>query len=293
MPEPTATPDTRPITIAIVGDIMLGRSVNAQILAGNDAFPFTYTGEYLRGFDLTVGNLECVVSSLGMPVPGKPYTFRGDPKGFVRLTGAGFDILSLANNHSGDYGQDAFIDMLAQLPKHGFTPLGGGHNLAQAHQPVIRQVRSTKIAFLSYCEIDPYSFAATPSSPGHAWLDPTLMRADIRALRPEVDYLIVFTHWGIEYQPLETGHQQAMARLAIDAGADFVVGGHPHVIQPNEIYAGKPIVYSLGNFVFDEMFSDDVRTGEVLTLTLQGSRLLKWGLRRSYITGDYGEPRWI
>ena len=286
------TPDTRPVSIAITGDIMLGRSVNTQILASADRFPFNYTADYLSGFDLTVGNLECVVSKLGQPVPNKPFDFRADPKGFARLTQAGFDVVSLANNHSGDYGRGAYADMLAQLPDHGLTPLGGGMNLTLAHQPVVKTLRSTTVGFLAYCEIGPFSFAATGTSPGHAWLDPALMQSDIAATRPHVDFLVVFMHWGIEYDRGVSGHQQAMARLAIDAGADFVVGSHPHVIQAPGSYAGKPIVYSLGNFVFDQMWSDDVRRGEVLTLSVQGSQLLSWSLRQSYIAGDLGQPRW-
>ncbi|MDE3229944.1 MAG: CapA family protein [Chloroflexota bacterium] len=291
-PAPTATPDTRPVTIAITGDVMLGRSVGKQILATSDHYPFNGVADFLSGFDLTVGNLECVVSTLGSPQP-KEYTFEGPPLGFQRVAAAGYDIVSVANNHSGDYGPAAFTDMLAHLPAHGLTALGGGKNLAQAHTPVIRTVRSTTIGFLSYCEIGPTSFAATATTPGHAWLDAALMTHDIRALRPKVDYLIVFTHWGIEYQPLETGHQQAMARLAVDAGADVVVGAHPHVIEPYEMYQGKLIVYSLGNFVFDLMPTEDVRRGNVLTLSVQGPRLLDWKLRTSRITGDFGEPRWL
>lgn len=289
--DPTATPDTRPITIAITGDIMLGRSVNDQLLATQDRFPFNYTADYLRGFDLTVGNLECVVSTLGRPEP-KEFTFEANPAGFRRLVAAGFDIVSLANNHSGDYGKDAFMDMLQHLPNYEIIPLGGGANLAAAHQPVIRTLRTTTVAFLAYCEIGPENFQATATTPGHAWLDPELMRADIGKVRRQADYVIVFTHWGIEYQPIESSQQQAMARLAIDAGADFVVGAHPHVIQPNELYRGKPIVYSLGNFVFDMMNSEDVRRGNVLALTIQGSRLLDWRLRTARI-GDFGQPTWV
>jgi poly-gamma-glutamate capsule biosynthesis protein CapA/YwtB (metallophosphatase superfamily) len=292
-PEPTSTPDTRPVSVVITGDIMLGRSVNAEILSTSDRFPFNYTADYLRGFDITVGNLECVLSALGQPVPNKDYTFRGDPKSFERLGAAGFSVVSLANNHSGDYGKAAYADMLAQLPAHGVAPLGGGMTLAKAHEPVIKTVRSTTIGFLAYCEIGPMSFAATATSPGHAWLDTTLMQSDIAAVRAHVDFLVVFMHWGVEYQSARSGHQQAVARAAIEAGADFVVGSHPHVIQPSETYGGKPIVYSLGNFVFDEMFSDDVRRGDVLTLTLQGAQLLDWRLRQSYITGDFGQPQWV
>ncbi len=272
---------------------MLGRSVNAQVLATSDRFPFNGTADYLKGFDITVGNLECVVSTLGQPVPDKTYTFRADPRGFGRLRGAGFQVVSLANNHTGDFGSRAFADMLAQLPDHGIAPVGGGLNRAAAHAPLIRTVRTTTIGFLAYCEIDPFSFAATATSPGHAWLDPVLVKADISAARPHVDFLVVFAHWGIEYQPGQSADQRAMARLAIDAGADLVVGSHPHVIQPHELYSGKPIIYSLGNFVFDEMYSEDVRRGNVLTLTLAGSQLLDWKLRQSYITGNFGQPQWV
>ena len=288
---PTATPDTRPVTLAITGDIMLGRSVGQQILATNDHFPFNGVADWLSGFDLTVGNLECVVSTLGQPQP-KQYTFEAPPRGFERLVTAGYDIVSVANNHSGDYGPTAFADMLKHLPGYGVTPLGGGLNRTQAHTPVIRTIRTTTIGFLAYCEIEPMNFAATATTPGHAWLDPTLMNADIRALRPQVDFLIVFTHWGIEYHPQQSYDQEAMARVAIDAGADFVVGAHPHVIQPSSSYRGKPIVYSLGNFVFDEMWGEMERRGNVLSLTLQGSRLLNWSLRTSRIA-DFGAPVWL
>ena len=290
-PDPTATPDTRPVTVAITGDIMLARAVNTRMLSMNDRFPFNYTADYLRTFDLTVGNLECVVSTLGSPQP-KEFVFEANPRGFERLAAAGFDIVSVANNHSGDYGKTAFMDMLAHLPAHGITPVGGGANLRAAHTPVIREVRGTRVGILAYCEIGPETFAATATTPGHAWLDPALMSADIRRTRPLVDYLVVFTHWGIEYQLQQTEHQVAMAHAAIDAGADFVVGAHPHVRQPSETYRGKPIVYSLGNFVFDEMPGVEESQGNVLCLTLRGRHLLHWKLRTARIVGPFGEPRW-
>ncbi|HLZ21658.1 MAG TPA: CapA family protein [Ktedonobacterales bacterium] len=287
---PTATPDTRPATLAITGDIMLARSVDTKLLASYDRFPFNYTADYLRGFDLTVGNLECVVSSLGTPQP-KEFTFEANPRAFARLSLAGYDIVSVANNHSGDYGKTAFMDMLGHLAQIGIAPLGGGANLVAAHQPIIRTIRTTSIGFLAYCEIGPLDFAATSNTSGHAWLDPALMRADIQTLRPHVDFIIIFTHWGIEYQPQETSHQQSLARMAIEAGADLVVGAHPHIIQPYEVYNGKLIVYSLGNFVFDEMYGQEA-LGNVLTLTIQNSHLVAWKLREARI-GAYGQPAWV
>jgi hypothetical protein len=287
----SSRPDFHPITIAITGDLMLARSLTPQMLATRDGFPFAHTGDYLRSFDLTVGNLECVVSTLGSPMPGKQFTFEASPIGFERLQSAGFDVVSVANNHSGDYGQQAFMDMVDHLPVHGITPLGGGAFLSLAHAPVIKTVHTTSVGFLAYCEIAPSSFAATTTTPGHAWLDPTLMRVDIAALRSRVDFIIVFTHWGVEYQTLADTDQQTLAHIAIDSGADLVVGAHPHVRQPSELYLGKPIIYSLGNFVFDEMPGFEESRGNVLELTLQGSSLLDWKLRGALIDG-YGQPTW-
>jgi poly-gamma-glutamate synthesis protein (capsule biosynthesis protein) len=272
----------------MTGDIMLARTVGQQMMATHGEFPFNYTGSFLRGFDLTVGNLECVVSTLGSPEP-KQFTFEANPIGFQRLVDAGFRVVSVANNHSGDYGKAAFADMLQNLSQYAITPIGGGMTYAEAHSPIFRVVRGTTIGFLAYCEIGPDYFAATTTVPGHAWLEPNAMRADIAAARPMCDFLIVFTHWGIEYTTVETSHQQDMAHLAIDAGADLVVGCHPHVIQPNEIYRGKPIVYSLGNFVFDYMTNPLTSSCNVLTLSILGSKLLDWKLVHATI-GDWGQP---
>ena len=296
--QPTATPtrvpaptaDTRPVTIAITGDIMMARSVGGRIVSGDGLYPFVGTAEALRAVDLRIGNLECVVSTLGNPQP-KTYTFEAPPHSFDRLKAAGFQIVSVANNHSGDYGKAAFTEMLTHLPSYGLTPVGGGATRAEAHRPVIQRIRSTTVGILAYCEIGPDNFAATTTTPGHAWLDATLMQQDIAATRPLVDFLIVFTHWGVEYVLQENAHQQYLARLAIDAGSDLVVGAHPHVIEPYEIYRGKPIIYSLGNFVFDEM-PGVTALGNVLMMTVQGSRLLEWKLRGTRIGAD-AAPVWI
>src|SRR5579862_1103471 len=199
--------------------------------------------------------------------------------------------MSVANNHSGDLGKDAFVDMLSNLPTYGVTPVGGGRTLAEAHAGVVRRVRTTTVGLLAYCEIGPQNFEAGTNTPGSAWLDLAPMQADIKRLRPQVDYLIVFTHWGIEYVTTEDDDQIGFAHAAIDAGADFVVGAHPHVRQPSEMYRGKPIVYSLGNFVFDEMPGPDESQGSVLSMTLQGSKLLDWKLRTARI-GSNGAPVW-
>jgi poly-gamma-glutamate synthesis protein (capsule biosynthesis protein) len=291
-PEPTATPDTRPVSVAVTGDIMLARTVNQQMLASHDQFPFNFTGDRLRSYDVTIGNLECVVSALGTPIPGKPFTFEADPLGFQRLAAAGFDIVSVANNHSGDYGKGAFTDMLAHLPAWGISPVGGGVNRQLAHRPVYRYVHSTLLGVLAYCEIEPPDFAATDTTPGHAWLTEEALKADIAAARPNCDFLITFMHWGYEgHLDEDPATQQYFARAAIEAGADLVVGCHPHVIQPHELYNGKLIVYSLGNFVFDYMTAPNFNECNVLTFNVLGSRLLDWQLVHATI-GDWGQPAW-
>ncbi|HEX5548144.1 MAG TPA: CapA family protein [Ktedonobacterales bacterium] len=289
---PSPTPDTRPVSVVITGDIMMARAVGARIKTGasDSLFPFADTADVLKSHDLRIGNLECVVSTLGSPQP-KTYTFEAPLQAFERLRAAGFQIVSVANNHSGDYGKAAFSDMLAHLPTYGITPVGGGANRTEAHRLVTYQVRTTKIGILAYCEIEPFSFAATATTPGHAWLDATTMKQDIAAARSQVDFLIVFTHWGVEYVLRENAHQQYMARLAVDAGADLVVGAHPHVIEPYEVYHGKPIIYSLGNFVFDEM-PGVTSLCNVLSFTVQGSRLLDWKLRGARIVFSTGAPVW-
>ena len=286
---PTSVPDT-PVTLAFTGDVMFGRTVNSHMLttASHDPYPFSYTADFLRTFDLTLGNLECVISKLGTPLP-KLYTFRGDPRAYDRLLNAGFDLVSVANNHSGDYGKAAFLDEYLTLPLHGITPIGGGQNIQQAHTPVFKTVRGTTLAFLAYDEIEPYSFAATTTTPGHAWLDEVKLRQDIAKARESADFVSVFVHWGIEYLTSLAAHQRFLAHVAIEAGADLVVGAHPHVIEPNEFYKGKLIVYSLGNFVFDNMYDEVVRRGNILTLTVQKNQLLSWKLVPTRI-GAWGEP---
>ncbi len=281
-----------PVTLAFTGDVMFGRTVNTRLLAttSNDPYPFTYTADFLRKFDLTIGNLECVISRLGAPVDKPaPFILRGDPRAYDRLIHAGFDVVSIANNHSGDYGKDAFLDELLTLPRHGIIPIGGGRNKREAHTPVFKMVRNTTVGFLAYDEIAPYYFAATDTTPGHAWLDEENVRRDVPLARKQADFVIVFMHWGTEYATTFNAHQRHLAQVAIDSGADLVVGAHPHVIEPYEYYRGKPIIYSLGNFVFDYMDAEVVRRGNILTLTLDKNRLLNWKLVPTHI-GAWGEP---
>ena len=261
------------VRLLFAGDIMLDNLPGETVARGGD--PFAPFATILDGADLAVGNLECVVSTVGQRVP-KPFNFRAHPR-VVPLLARYFDAVSLANNHTGDFGKEALVEMLDLLDKGKVRHYGAGRNLEEAHAPLILEHKGLCIALLGYNEFKPRSFAAGPDTPGVAWSlwEQPRVLADIRAARTEsrADLVIPYIHWGWEDEPEPNERQRALARRMIDAGADVVVGGHPHVTQGAEYYKGRLIVYSLGNFVFDE-YKD--RTGWVLRLTLNKDGLVAW-----------------
>lgn len=276
------------IQLVFVGDVMLADTPGKLIRAGKD--PFRHFAAELRDADLTIGNLECVISAKGRAID-KPYTFRA-PKRALPLLKKYFSAVSLANNHTGDFGKPAFADMLDTLGKHDIRYFGGGRHLRDAHTPFISEIRGKRIGILAYNGFFPRSFEASENTPGSAWLDEDFVMHDIRQAKQQlgVDFLIVYPHWGWEYQKLASPRQREMARLMIDSGADAVVGGHPHVTQDIEIYNGKPIFYSLGNFVFDGFNDEDTRTGWLLRMKLTGDGALDWQLLEAKID-RLGVPR--
>ncbi|MCA1685567.1 MAG: CapA family protein, partial [Planctomycetia bacterium] len=211
----------------------------------------------------------------------KQFTFRAHPRVMDGLRH--FDAVSLANNHTGDFGHAALIETLYRLNRAGIPAFGAGLDRNEAHAPLIIETNGVKVALLGYNEFRPYFFEAGPTTPGCAWsLDEPQVVADIKAARPKADVVITFMHWGEEYILHPNDRQKAMARTMIDAGADVVIGNHPHVVQGAEYYKGKLIVYSLGNFVFDEYIDDppimkeERRIGWMLRLTLGKGGLLDW-----------------
>ena len=208
-------------------------------------------------------------ASKGQAIADKPYTFRAHPR-VLSILRRHVDVVSLANNHSGDFGRAAFAEMLQRLDAIGLPHIGGGRDLASAHEPHIVQRNGLKIALLGYDEFFPRHFEAGHDHPGVAWSEDVRVQDDIRRARQDhhADVVLLFMHWGWENELVANARQRQLARLAIDAGADGVLGGHPHVTQDIEIYKGKPIVYSLGNFVFDGFESEALRTGWLLRLTV-------------------------
>jgi poly-gamma-glutamate synthesis protein (capsule biosynthesis protein) len=274
-----------PVTTAIgVGDILLSRTVHAKMVARNDfASPFRNTARRLAAAHLAFANFEGTLSRGARPLPGGT-RFTATVSSLRGLTLAGLDVLSLANNHAGDYGDATLVETRALLRAAGIATVGTGANDAQARAPAIVRRNGVRFGFLSFNAIVGTG-PPGPAEPGAVrirmapWWD-HLDGADlealtgaVRALRPRVDVVTVYPHWGTEYTNLPNDDQRRVAHALIDAGADLVVATHPHWVQGAEIYRGKLVAYSLGNFVFDQTWSEETQEGAALELVFWGSRL--------------------
>jgi poly-gamma-glutamate synthesis protein (capsule biosynthesis protein) len=267
------------VRLAWMGDVMLADGPGRTIARGRD--PFSSVTQDLKAADLRIANLECVIATGGTRAV-KPWTFRARPRVLDALR-RHVDVVSLANNHSGDFGPDAFAQMLGRLQQAGLPYFGGGTDLRSAHQPAIIERQGLRIALLGYNEMFPRRFEAGPGRPGIAWADEEQIVADIRAARAQADIVIPYMHWGQEHSDTSHARQRALARLMIRAGADAVVGTHPHVRQDTEIIDGKPVIYSLGNFVFDGFSDADNNTGSILWMTVTATGVKDWHLQSVHL----------
>lgn len=272
---PMAHASSGDASLIFVGDIMGAETPGELISRGED--PFQPFAALLSSHDVRIGNLECVVATTGT-AEEKPYTFRADPRTLPVLK-RHFDAVSLANNHSGDFGKAAFAEQLALMDKAGLPYFGGGRDATAAHAPWIVERNGVRIALLGYVEFKPRSFEADASRPGVAWSgeDDDVIEDIIAARRVHrADIVIPFMHWGWEDEPDPSPRLRAFARRMIDAGADLVVGGHPHVTQGAEYYRGKPIIYSLGNFLFNGFDTPATTTGWVLSARVDRTGVVDW-----------------
>ena len=226
------SPVPEPVTLVFAGDVLLSDHVLNAYETGGGITGVVGQGflDEMQGADLFVVNEEFPFSSRGEAAPDKQYTFRLPPERVSIFKEMGIDLVTLANNHALDFGTDALVDTLDTLDQAGILHVGAGRNLDEAKEPVIAELKGMKIGFMTY--------------------DPALTVQEIEKLDEVCDYVVVYVHWGIERAEHPEEYQRTMGRQYIDAGADLVVGSHPHVLQGIEYYEGKPIVYSLGNFVF-------------------------------------------
>ncbi|MFL5926548.1 MAG: CapA family protein [Gaiellaceae bacterium] len=241
----------RPLVLEAVGDITFGEQVGPALAAYGPAYPWQRVAHLLRSADITVGNLETAVGSRGTAQP-KEFTFRGPPIGLRPMASlAGFDALTLANNHSGDFGRESLLETVHSVSGAGILPFGAGANLALARRPAIVEAGGLKVAFLGYSDVNPFGFNATQSEPGTAKADTTAIASDVRAARRRADVVVCFLHWGVELRPDPDLRQQQIASACVGAGAAVVLGAHPHVLGPVSASGRRSVIaWSLGNFVF-------------------------------------------
>ena len=292
---PPQPPQPRlPLTIAAVGDIMLARGVSDAITIGQPDGPFAYVRDVLRSADLTVGNLECAVTDLG-EAGAKSYTFRAPPLAAAGLAAAGFDLVSLANNHSLDFGPEALVDTAERLRAASVEVVGGGRNDEEADRYRVLTAHGVRVAFLGLAEVpndygyDRGVWTAAPGKPGIAWVDEARMAATVREAAQAAEVVVVMFHFGIEGASEPSERQRQLSRSAIDAGANLVLGSHPHVLQKIEDYGGGLIAYSLGNFVFDG-FEGDANKSGILLVSFAADGSLSWRMEPVSIGWD-GLPR--
>lgn len=257
------------VAIAFVGDIMLDNGPGHAVASGRD--PFAACAELLLDADFTVGNLECVLGKGGKQVL-KAYTFRAatdSPRYLKRY----FSAVSTANNHALDFGPEGLVECLRILAAEGIPQVGGGADLAAARRPLVLAKHGIKVAIVAANGFQAAKSAAGPATPGVAPLDEVAILADIAAARKEAEFVVPFVHWGPELVAQPRASDRALARKMIEAGAAAVIGGHPHVTQTVDVHRGAPIVYSLGNFVFDYYPVDPPEwTGWVARLTFTPDR---------------------
>jgi len=270
----TSVQRSKQVSILFVGDVVLDDLPGKAIERGED--PFAAFEKIFASADIRIANLECVVATTGKAAE-KNFTFRAHPR-VIPVLKKHFDALSLANNHSGDYGPTAFSEMLALLKEQKLAHFGGGNNLSEAHRPHIIEKNGMRIALLGYNEFMPRSFEANIHKAGVAWSEDEQVVIDIKAARQQykADIVIPFMHWGWENEMTANQRQRQLARVMIDAGADAVIGGHPHVIQDTESYKGKPIIYSIGNFMMDALDNEAQTLGWAVRLHIDQNGVKAW-----------------
>lgn len=260
------------VTLGFVGDVMLDRGVKTSIYKNfsGDFDKIFAKADFLKDPDIMFANLEGPISDKGHNV-GSKYSFRMEPAAANAIKNSGIDIVSFANNHVGDYSTEAFADTLGRLKEANILYAGAGMNYPEASTATIIERNGTRIGYLAVSDVGPEWLKATDKAPGLLLANDPKLVANIAEAKKSVDVLIVSAHWGEEYKP-HTTRQEMLAKKMIDAGADIVVGSHPHVMQDVASYKDGLIIYSLGNFVFDQSFSSDTMQGlyEEVTINKDG-----------------------
>ncbi|OGI95331.1 hypothetical protein A2917_02075 [Candidatus Nomurabacteria bacterium RIFCSPLOWO2_01_FULL_42_17] len=266
------------VTLTFGGDLMLDRGVRASVIKNfnNDYSALFEKLAMLKKSDIVFGNLEGTASDQGRDIHNL-YSFRMDPAVVPAMRGAGISILSVANNHIGDWGRTAYVDTLARLKENEILYTGGGNNKKEAETPTIIEKHGMKIGFLGFSDVGPSSMEAGVDKAGQLLANDPRFGEIIQNASKQVDHLVVSLHFGDEYKNKHNARQEYLAHKAVDNGAKIVIGHHPHVIEDTEIYSRKDcthsscmsfIAYSLGNFIFDQSWSKPTMQGMLLQIKL-------------------------
>lgn len=254
-----------PIQLVAAGDMMLDSWIEQVVRDQGWQYPFVYLDSILSKADLVFANLEAPFGRQDSAYP-KTYTFQVEPDMVQVLMAGKINVVSLANNHILDFGSAALRETMQLLDTHGIKYSGAGNNLWEARQPARFEIKGKKIAVACYSLTFPEEFWATDSTAGTCFPSHTFFYKDIRRFKKENDVLVISFHWGGELLTAPKEYQVDLAHRAIDAGADLILGHHPHVIQGLEIYKGKLIAYSLGNYIFGS-YSDKATRSMLLQLS--------------------------
>ncbi|HEX8237312.1 MAG TPA: CapA family protein [Abditibacteriaceae bacterium] len=248
------------ITLCAVGDILLDRGVAKEIERHGLHYPFGQVAPMLKSADVAFGNLECPIASEGTKIV-KQFVFKAKPEYSPMLRDAGFDMLSLANNHTLDCGRTGLLETMQNLQRHNIRWTGAGRNRSEAERATILNVRGVRIAFVGFCEFLPEGVFTNDEKPGIAFASAENVRRVVSAARRQSDVVVASFHWGTEYANRPRALQTELAHVAARSGADLVLGHHPHVLQGLQMVVTRDastrkvhrtlVAYSLGNFVFD------------------------------------------
>ncbi len=288
------TSNSLPLSSSLIfgGDVMLSRVVGQKMLKYKDySWPFQKVKDIFSAADIAVINLESPFTSGSKSylVPTGSFSFNVDPRALSGLEIAGVDLVTLANNHFANQGEKGMKDTFELLETKGIEYVGAGNDLIAAHAGKIVEKNGVKFGFLGYGYPDDSSVAGSDRA-GIAGMDLYLAESDVKKIRGQADAVIVLMHDGVEYTDTPSSHQREFARAMIAAGADLVVGHHPHWVQQVEIYQGKPIIYSLGNLVFDQMWSPETREGALAKMDFSGREIRRLEFI-PIIINDYGQPQ--
>lgn len=289
----TNDPDTNsPLpttTLFLAGDVMLSRNVHLAIAKDDFDFtlPFQKVADVIKSADIAFANLESPFLDRG-PYGQQGLVFKAQPAAIDGIKYAGFDVLSTANNHGFDQGLAGIQYTLSWLEQNGIKPIGTS---TACHDGLVMEKNGIKIGFLAYSYAAFNDGGRKPDPWVCDWNDVEQIQLDVARLKAKADYVVVSGQFGVEYQRTPEKENVGTAHAVVDAGADIVIGHHPHWIQTIEQYNGKWIFYSLGNFVFDQMWSQDTREGLTLAVTFDKNQVKKIELK-PVIIDDFCCPRW-